>query len=135
MASVHVHTKNCELENGLQAHIEEKLEHLERLWPKSDEAQVRLGHERGRYAAEVTIFSGGMVLRGEDRSTNMRQAVDCAIEKLESQMRRYKKKVIARDRRHDNRDDVSGEVLNVRMPNAGMSADGISPSAAVQNGK
>ncbi|HEX8550510.1 MAG TPA: ribosome-associated translation inhibitor RaiA [Abditibacteriaceae bacterium] len=134
MASVNVQTKNCEVEDDLQAHIEEKLEHLERLWPKSDETIVRVVQERGRYAAELTLISGGMVLRGEERSANMRQAIDQAIEKLESQMRRYKKKVIARQRRHDNRDDVAGEVLNVRLPSAGMAADGVSPSAAVQNG-
>jgi putative sigma-54 modulation protein len=134
MAKLNVLARNCEVDDALQTHFEEKLESLERVWPKADEAVVRLSHERGRYAAEITLVSGGMLTRGEERAANLRQAFDAAIEKLEGQLRRYKKKATSQARRHDNRDDVAGTVINSSLPAAGIAPDGIStnPTSAVQ---
>ncbi len=129
MTKLNVQSRNCEVSEELQAHFEEKLAGLERLWPKSDEALVRLSCERGRFSAEVTLLTGGMTTRGEERAATLRQAFDCAMDKLESQLRRYKDKKEARTRRHDNRDDVAGTVSNVTLPSAGLASDGISPNA------
>jgi putative sigma-54 modulation protein len=129
MTKLNVQSRNCEVSEELQAHFEGKLAGLERLWPKSDEALVRLSCERGRFSAEVTLLTGGMMTRGEERAATLRQAFDCAMDKLESQLRRYKDKKEARTRRHDNRDDVAGTVSNVTLPSAGLAPDGISPNA------
>jgi putative sigma-54 modulation protein len=112
MANVNVQTRNCEIKEFERSHIEEKLGSLERLWPKSDEAIVRIVLERGRYSAEVTLVSAGIVTRGEERADNVRQAFDEAVEKIERQLNRYKTKMLSLKRRHDNRDDVAGTVLN-----------------------
>ena len=129
MTKLNVQSRNCEIGEELQAHFEEKVAGLERIWPKSDEALVRLSCERGRFSAEVTLLTGGMMTRGEERAATLRQAFDCAIDKLESQLRRYKDKKEARTRRHDNRDDVAGTVSKVTLPSAGLAPDGISPNA------
>ena len=132
MAKVNVQARGCEINADLQAHIEEKMDHIERLWPRSDEAQLRVSQERGRFAAEITLVTGGMVTRGEERASDLRQAIDNAIEKLESQLRRYKEKVVARARRHDNR-DVAGEIIHAKMGASGLASDGISTNAASTN--
>jgi putative sigma-54 modulation protein len=129
MAKLNVLARNCEVDEALQTHFEEKLDSLERVWPRADEAVVRLSHERGRYAAEITLVSGGMLTRGEERAANLRQAFDAAVEKLEAQLRRYKKKATSQARRHDNRDDVAGTVINSSLPAAGIAPDGISTNA------
>ena len=131
MPSIHIQTKNCEVDAALQSHIDEKLVHIEKMWPKSETALLRLATERGRTVAEMTLHWGGLVLRGEERAANVRAAIDGAIEKLESQLRRYKTKLMTRERRHDNRDDVSGEVLKASLGASGLASDGVSPSAAV----
>ena len=113
-----IQVKNCEVDDALHAHIEERLEHLERMGSRSDDAQLRLTCERGRFAAEITLQSGGLLMRGEERAANLRTAIDGSIEKLERQLNRYKKKVLARERRHDNREDVAGEVLKATNPQA-----------------
>jgi len=115
---VNVQVKNCEIDDELHTHIEERLDHLERLGTLSDDAQLRLMCERGRFAAEMTLQSGGLLMRGEERATTLRGAIDGALEKLESQLNRYRKKVLARDRRHDNRDDVAGEMLKATVLSA-----------------
>jgi putative sigma-54 modulation protein len=110
--NLEVHAHHCEVEPELRAHIAEKVEHLERLWPRLDDAHVRLTQERGRFVAEVTLISGGMITRAEEVADNLRLAFDTAMDKLERQLRSYKKKMMARQRRHNNRDDEAGTVLN-----------------------
>jgi putative sigma-54 modulation protein len=130
MAKLNLQARNCEVNEELQAHIEEKIDGLERLLAHSDDAIVRLSCERGRHSAEITLLTDGMITRGEERAANLRQAFDNAVDKLEGQLRRYKKKVLARDRRHDNRDDVAGSILHAKLQTAGIAADGVSPSAS-----
>lgn len=120
MAQVNVLARNCEVETELREHFEEKLGGLQRLWPKTTEINVRVSEERGRYTAEVTLISGGLITRSEERAGNLRQAFDNAAEKLEGQLKRYKQKARARKRRHDNRDDVAGTVLNPTLPHNGV---------------
>lgn len=115
---INIQVKNCEVDDELYGHIEERMAHLERLGTRSDDAQLRLICERGRHSAEMTLQSGGLLMRGEERATTLRGAIDGALEKLERQLDRYKKKLLARDRRRDNRDDVAGEVLKATVPAA-----------------
>jgi putative sigma-54 modulation protein len=49
-----------------------------------------------RFTAEVTIYLKGHVVRAEETSTDMHAAIDLAADKAESQMRKYKTKVIDR---------------------------------------
>ena len=123
--NLEVHAHHCEVEPELRGHIEEKVQNLERFWPRLDDAHVRLTQERGRYVAEVTLISGGMITRGEEVADNLRLAFDNAIDKLERQLRSYKKKVLARQRRQNNRDDDAGTLLNPTVdPSVVMGQDG-----------
>ena len=110
--NLEIHAHHCEVDANLRQHVEEKVGGLERLWPKIDDAHIRFTNERGLFVAEVTVISGGMITRGEERTDNARSAFDGAIDKLERQLRRYKEKVQSRGRRQDNRDDEAGAVLN-----------------------
>lgn len=49
-----------------------------------------------RFTAEVTIRLKGHVVRAEETSTDMHAAIDLSADKAETQMRKYKKKVIDR---------------------------------------
>ncbi|MBV9863848.1 MAG: ribosome-associated translation inhibitor RaiA [Abitibacteriaceae bacterium] len=109
--NINVQARNCEVGPELHEHFKEKLQSLQKLWVKAVEANIRVGQERGRYVAEITLSSGSLMMRGEERADNLRQAFDNAVDKLHSQLVRYKKKAIARKRRHDNRDDAAGTLL------------------------
>jgi len=112
LSAVNVQARGCEVHPHLRAHFEEKLHGLERLWSRLDDAQVIVSHERGHYVAEITLYSGGVVTRAEERAHDLRQAFDAATHKLQGQLKRYKEKVQHRARRQNNRDDVNGTVLH-----------------------
>lgn len=123
MKNINVQARGCEVEDALREHFDEKLSGLERHWSEVDEAIIRLSCERGRYVAEITLVSGGLVTRGEERAGNLRQAFDSAIEKLEAQLRRHKKKQLTRQRHRDNRDGVAGEVLKPTIVTGSLAAN------------
>ena len=110
--NVNVQARNCEVDVAMREHFESKLQGLEKMSSHLDDAEVRLRHERGQYVAEVTLIDGGLVTRAEERAPDMRQAFDAALQKLQSQLRRYKDKLQNTGRRHNNRDDQNGVVRN-----------------------
>ncbi len=112
MTSVNIQCRNCEIDDKLRAHCEEKIAALDKIWPRGEQAEVRFGEEGGRFFAEVTLVSRGLTTRGEERADNLRQAFDLAIDKINRQLNRFKTKARAVKRRHNNRDDVAGTVMH-----------------------
>ena len=98
-------------DKAFREHAASKLQGLEKLWPHTDETHLRVHKQRGLVTTEVTLFSGGLVTRGEERAENVRLAFDNAFDRIERQLRRYKKKALARKRRQNNRDSA-GEIHN-----------------------
>lgn len=102
VSNVNIQAFNCEVSDDHRKHIEDKVDGLERLWPRVDEAQIRITEVRGRYVTEITLISGGMITRGEERSSNLRAAFDTALTKLEQQLRRHKDRELSRRNRREN---------------------------------
>jgi len=121
LTAVNVQVRGCEVDPVIRAHFEDKLHGLEKLWPRLDDAQVRISHERGHYVAEVTLFAAGLITRAEERAHDLRQAFDAALHKLQAQLKRYKDKVQHKARRQNNRDDANGVVLHPK-PAPGLTA-------------
>ncbi|RYX81805.1 ribosome-associated translation inhibitor RaiA [bacterium] len=119
LSSVHVQARGCEVDAALRAHFETKLQALDKIWSRVDDAQVRLRLERGQHVAEITLFAAGLVTRAEERAHDCRTAFDAACAKLQTQLSRYKDKVQHRSRRQNNRDDVNGVVLHPKTAHDG----------------
>jgi len=98
-------------DSAFREYAEGKLELLEKLWRQTDETSVRLSSRRGLYTVEITLFSGGLVTRGEEHAENVRLAFDNAYDRVERQLRRYKKKARAQKRHQNNRDEA-GTIIN-----------------------
>jgi putative sigma-54 modulation protein len=107
--SLEISAHNVEMTAKFREYIEDRIRGLENIWPRIDDARVRFLEEHGVFSAEITLVSAGLITRGEEHSDASRAAFDFALEKIERQLRRYKKKSLARERRHDNRDGFSRE--------------------------
>ena len=80
--------------DSLKARAEKKLGKLDRYFNKDAEALIRFRQQRGgRNIAEVTVSVDGLILRAEENSNDMYLSVDRAVDKLESQIRRYRTKM------------------------------------------
>ncbi|MGI6072211.1 MAG: ribosome hibernation-promoting factor, HPF/YfiA family [Lachnospiraceae bacterium] len=88
--------KNVEVTESLRTAIIEKLGKLGRFFSRDIEAQVTLSVEKSRHKIEVTIPVKGGIIRGEQESTDMYVSIDLVKEAIESQLKKYRKKIIDR---------------------------------------
>lgn len=79
--------------DSLKEYAREKVERVTKYLDRAGEAHVVLSLERHLHHADITIHSGSWVLRGRDKSENMYASIDMAMDKIESQLRRYKEKL------------------------------------------
>ena len=80
--------------DSLKARTEKKLSKLERYFNQEPEAIVRFKQQKGgRNICEITMSVNGLILRAEEVSNDMYLSIDRAVDKLESQIRRYRTKM------------------------------------------
>ena len=93
--------KQMDLTDGIKHAIEEKLGRLDfYLHPETD-VKVTVSVKKARQKVEVTIFPiNGPIIRAEDIEENLYAAIDIVYDKLNIQLRKYKKRV--QDRHKSN---------------------------------
>jgi ribosomal subunit interface protein len=127
--------RNVEVPDHYRQHVADKLRKVERYDEKIMSVDVELFHERNRRQSdncqrvEITCFSRGPVVRAEATAGDFYSALDCAINKLDSRLRR------AADRRRIHRGrhaPVSVAAANAALarPPAAVGAGASSGTAA-----
>ena len=105
--------KGLEVSEGLKARVEKKLGKMERYFNQEADATILFKQQKGaRNIVEITVSVGGLILRAEECSNDMYLSIDRAVDKLESQMRRYRTKLDKHLR------DARAEVFEVAAPEA-----------------
>lgn len=95
-AEVQVSGRNVEIPEHFRIHVMDKLSRVERFDPSIFRFDVELHHERNRRQSkvcqrlEITAVGKGPVVRGEACADNFYAALDAALAKLQSRLRRTK---------------------------------------------
>lgn len=100
--------KNILVTDALRAYVEKRVGKLERYlkgFNKEIEADVILSVEGNFQIVEVTIELAGIIIRGEERTSDMYTSIDNVVEKLERQIRKYKTRVKLKNRQ-DTREAI-----------------------------
>ena len=89
--------RNVQITDRLREYVESKVEKLDRYLPSAGEARMELAIEQtksaeDRHVAQLTIRSKGVLLRSEERSSDMFTSVDMVMDKIRRQIDRYKSK-------------------------------------------
>jgi putative sigma-54 modulation protein len=82
----------------LKDYAKERLRKVKKYLSEPIEAGVILTWEKFRHIVEITITHSGITIRGEEVATDMRAAIDKAMEKIEKQLRRQKDKLYDKKR-------------------------------------
>lgn len=85
--------KNLEVTPALKEHASKRLSVLSRYFDQPLQPQVKLEVERGQHIAEVTIPVSGLILRGEQTTTDMYASINQVVDKIERQVRKYKTRI------------------------------------------
>lgn len=94
-----IHARNVDVNPRLKDHVEKKVNKLDRYLPNIDEVRVDLAIERRKQGgdqciAQLTVRNErGVILRSEEkRQPDIYAALDMALDKMYSQISRYKGK-------------------------------------------
>ncbi|GIQ69995.1 ribosomal subunit interface protein [Xylanibacillus composti] len=92
---MNIRGQNLEVTQALKDYVEKKLSKLERYFdtPPTSEAQVTLSVNKDIHNVEVTIPMPSLLLRAEERNSDMYSSIDLVLDKLERQIRKHKTKV------------------------------------------
>ncbi len=95
--------KNMNVSERTEKYVREKLGRLDRHLSEPVEARVELATQNTkdvnqRQIVQVTLYKNGTIIRAEERSADLRAAVDAVVDKLDKQIRRYKDKQVRRRR-------------------------------------
>lgn len=87
---VTVIAKNMELTDALKEIVQKKISKLEKYFAGSVEAKATLSVQKNRHKIEVMIPFNGVILRGEESTSDMYKSLDLVEDKLERQIRKQK---------------------------------------------
>jgi len=86
---------NLEVTPALEAHVRTKARKLERMFANHSTVSLEVALRTGKegHIAEITLYVGGYVLRGESRTPDMYHSINKAMERIEGQLRKFKTKL------------------------------------------
>ena len=89
--------RNVQITDRLREYVESKVDKLDRYLSSAGEARMELAIEQtksaeDRHVAQLTIRSKGVLLRSEERSSDMFTSVDMVMDKIRRQIDRYRSK-------------------------------------------
>ena len=109
---VTISSKNFNASENLLSLIEKKMAKLDKYFAKDIQADVMLSNEKGsRQKLEATIKAGGFIFRAEEVNADIYYCLDKVIDKLSSQMSRFKQKLIRKNK--DQKEIFLSEVPDV----------------------
>ena len=87
---VTITSRNFNASEHLKDTIEKKIEKLSKYFSEDIVVNVMLSSEKGRDKVEATINAKGTIFRAEEAASAVYDAIDRVVEKLSTQMSRYK---------------------------------------------
>ena len=90
---INITTKNFNASESLKENIEKKLGRLDKYFSDDVVANVKISQEGSRDKIEATISNRGTIFRAEETGSDIYDSVDRVVDKLSSQMGKFKKKL------------------------------------------
>ena len=94
---------NMEVSEMLESYVEKKIGKLDRYLPTIDEGKVEISREGAkvpehRFTVQVTLESRGVLIRAQEKSNDIRAAIDKVADVLSKRVERYKGKLYDKGR-------------------------------------
>ena len=90
--------RKMSVDNKVKAYAEKKCGKLDRYFDKETDVVVAFSNERGMDTAEITVRSGGMIFRAQDKTTDMYASIDGALASIDRQIQKNKTRLAKRMR-------------------------------------
>lgn len=93
--AITVRGKNIDITPALKDYVSKRVGKITKYFDSANMGEITaiLTVSKGRHIVEVTVPINGILLRGEEATTDMYASIDLVIEKLEKQIEKYKTKL------------------------------------------
>ena len=108
--------KKVNLPNKVHAYAEKKVGKLDRYFKADAEAAIVFSVEKGRNNVELTIRSGGTIIRVAESTSDMFATIDAAVSSVERRLRRNKTRLEKRLRQDAFTRSVDAEEVSSFAP-------------------
>ena len=108
--------KKINLPNKVHAYAEKKVGKLDRYFKADTEAAMVFSVEKGRNNVELTIRSGGTIIRVAESTSDMFATIDAAVSSVERRLRRNKTRLEKRLRQDAFTRSVDAEEVSSFAP-------------------
>ena len=108
--------KKVSLPNKVHAYAEKKVGKLDRYFKADTEAAIVFSVEKGRNNVELTIRSGGTIIRVAESTSDMFATIDAAVSSVERQIRKNKASLEKRLRQDAFTRSVDAEEISSFVP-------------------
>lgn len=88
-----ISSKNVKIGERLKSTVEKKLEKLDKYFSDEITANVMVSEQKDKQKLEVTISAAGTLFRAENTADVAYDAIEGVVDKLSTQMSRFKKKL------------------------------------------
>ena len=93
--------RHIKLNDDIRSYAEEKLHKAETYFDRIIEGHMILSAEKHRRIAEVTLSAKRATFHAQEETEDLYASIDGVVEKIDTQIRRYKKKLDARRHQHE----------------------------------
>ncbi|MDO4581851.1 MAG: ribosome-associated translation inhibitor RaiA [Bacillota bacterium] len=101
-------SRNFDITDALKEYTDKRLAKFDKLIG-AEEAVVTMRGIKDRQRLEISIPYNGLIIRGEEEGYDMYTCVDNVVEKLESQIHKYRTRLIKRGRSERNAEPAAPE--------------------------
>ena len=105
---INIQAKGTELTAALKEYAEKKLQKFEHFFSNIQKVDIELEvdkikEEAERQMAKVTVFASGTILHATEATENMYSSIDLIIDKIDTQIKKYKEKLVHEKRRESSK--------------------------------
>ncbi len=103
--------KNIEPSETLREYVEKRLGKLDKLLDKPTVARVVFSTEKAGHIAEINLRSSKLNIQAKERNENMNAAIDIVVDKIRSQLNKFRKKIQSHKSRNSSKEDTLYEEM------------------------
>jgi len=123
---INVRGKNIDVTPSLEEYVQKKLSKLDKFFEENVDVQVVLAVTRDEHVVEITALYNSLILRSEESTGDMYASIDSAVDKIEKQVVKFRKKMNQRLRQNNHR-QISDHLASGEREDQKLSEDDEEP--------
>ncbi|NUP88302.1 MAG: ribosome-associated translation inhibitor RaiA [Candidatus Sumerlaeia bacterium] len=114
--SLQITTRHIDVDHPTRERIEGKADKLRRYFDRIQQVDVILSQEKFQQIVEVVLHCDGVKVKAQEANEELLTALDRVFEKVERQIKKYKRRLIDGRRRGSARKTMNATVSVMRVP-------------------